>query len=116
SEEEAGLGAGQGSGSLEQARPVEQRRPVEHGRPVEPSRPLDLSRSVGWFTSLYPVRLEPGALGSSDAELAAALRSVKEQLRAVPDRGLGYGALRYLGAPEVQAALRDGAPPEITFN
>ncbi|HTV24524.1 MAG TPA: amino acid adenylation domain-containing protein, partial [Polyangiaceae bacterium] len=80
------------------------------------SAAIDTTRSVGWFTSLYPVRLEPASLGSGDAERAAALQSIKEQLRAVPDRGLGYGALRYLGAPEVRAALGDAAAPDITIN
>src|SRR5690606_10162733 len=50
------------------------------------SRPLDLSRTVGWFTALYPVRLAPDA-----SDLGRSLITVKEQLRAVPRRGLGYG-------------------------
>ena len=52
---------------------------------------VDLTRTVGWFTSLFPVRLQ------ADGELSTAIKSVKEQLRAVPDKGLGYGLLRYLG-------------------
>jgi amino acid adenylation domain-containing protein/non-ribosomal peptide synthase protein (TIGR01720 family) len=56
---------------------------------------VDLSRTVGWFTTMYPVALElPG--GSSGADWGETLKSVKEQLRAVPRRGLGHGALRYL--------------------
>src|SRR5262249_19848593 len=62
---------------------------------------LDLSRTIGWFTSLYPVRLDPGGIDLDDAlqagpALGRALKSIKEQLREVPDRGLGYGLLRYL--------------------
>jgi non-ribosomal peptide synthase protein (TIGR01720 family) len=57
----------------------------------------DLSRTVGWFTTIYPVALELPA----EPAWGAALTSVQEQLRAVPHRGLGYGALRYLcGAAE----------------
>ena len=52
---------------------------------------VDLTRSVGWFTSLFPVNLTPAA------DLGASIKSIKEQLRNVPDKGLGYGALRYLG-------------------
>ncbi|MES2295467.1 MAG: amino acid adenylation domain-containing protein [Pseudomonadota bacterium] len=55
---------------------------------------LDVSRTVGWFTSLYPVRLE---LGGS-REYGTALKGIKEQLRAIPNRGIGYGVLRYLAA------------------
>ena len=73
-----------------------------HGR--EPMADgIDLSRTVGWFTSLYPVRLDVGpidldvALGGG-AAMGDALKRVKEQLRAIPGRGLGYGLLRYLHA------------------
>ncbi|WP_158892622.1 non-ribosomal peptide synthetase [Amycolatopsis anabasis] len=70
---------------------------------------VDLSRTVGWFTALYPVVL-PAPAGD---DWGTALKAVKEQLRAVPNRGLGYGALRYLaGVPE----LRDRPGPEISFN
>ena len=71
---------------------------------------VDLSRTVGWFTSLFPVRLQ------ADGELSSAIKSVKEQLRAVPDKGLGYGLLRYLGTPESREALAGLVPPRITFN
>ncbi|HET7463931.1 MAG TPA: amino acid adenylation domain-containing protein, partial [Longimicrobium sp.] len=60
---------------------------------------VDLSRTVGWFTSLYPVLLDVRGAGDD----AAALRLVKEQLRAIPTRGLGHGALRWL---HPDAALR----------
>ena len=71
---------------------------------------LDLSRTVGWFTSLFPVRLQ------ADGELSAAIKSVKEQLRAVPHKGIGYGLLRYLGTPDARQALSNLAAPRITFN
>ncbi|WP_044274500.1 non-ribosomal peptide synthase/polyketide synthase [Pseudomonas fluorescens] len=71
---------------------------------------IDLSRTVGWFTSLYPVRLH------AEGELSAAIKSVKEQLRAVPNKGIGYGLLRYLGTPDTREALSILAAPRITFN
>ncbi len=71
---------------------------------------LDLSRTVGWFTSLFPVRLQ--AAGT----LSDAIKSIKEQLRAVPKKGVGYGLLRYLGKPQSREALADLAAPRITFN
>ncbi|HEU4451894.1 MAG TPA: amino acid adenylation domain-containing protein [Longimicrobium sp.] len=71
---------------------------------------MDVSRTVGWFTTQFPVRLEDrGAPGET-------LKGVKETLRAVPERGIGYGLLRWMGGAEVSAAL--GALPEarISFN
>ena len=70
---------------------------------------IDLTRTVGWFTNLFPVRLTPApALGD-------ALKSIKEQLRAVPNKGIGYGVLRYLGDADSRAALQS-VPAAVTFN
>ncbi|MBB4133965.1 non-ribosomal peptide synthetase [Gordonia humi] len=65
-----------------------------HGREPEAIGDLDLSRTVGWFTTLYPVHIDLADVDESD--VSALVRSVKEQLRAVPRQGIGYGALRYL--------------------
>ncbi|WP_339468641.1 amino acid adenylation domain-containing protein [Pseudomonas capeferrum] len=71
---------------------------------------LDLSRTVGWFTSLFPVRLAPGqAVGES-------IKAIKEQLRAVPDKGIGYGLLRYLGDAQTRERLSGAAQARVTFN
>ena len=71
---------------------------------------LDLSRTVGWFTSLFPVQLTPAA------DMGASIKSIKEQLRSVPDKGVGFGLLRYLAGDEVGAQLARLATPRITFN
>ncbi len=65
---------------------------------------------MGWFTSLYPVLLEAG-----DADPGAALVSAKERLRAVPERGIGYGLLRW-GNPEAARLLAAAPAAEILFN
>jgi amino acid adenylation domain-containing protein/non-ribosomal peptide synthase protein (TIGR01720 family) len=77
---------------------------------------IDLSRTVGWFTVEYPVRLAVTPEGDPGADL----KSVKEQLRAVPGRGIGYGLLRYLRADDATTA---GAAPlsrlpslDVAFN
>ncbi|WP_377806054.1 amino acid adenylation domain-containing protein [Azospirillum sp. A29] len=75
---------------------------------------LDLSRSVGWFTTAYPVHLRPG--GGAGGEVGASIRAVKEQLRAVPSNGLGFGVLRHLGDGEAQATLRALPEARVTFN
>ena len=77
---------------------------------------LDLSATVGWFTTLAPVRVDAGIRGDQAPEmLAAAVKRVKEQVRAMPDGGIGYGLLRYADAPcrDVLAAL---PRPAIRFN
>jgi non-ribosomal peptide synthase protein (TIGR01720 family) len=90
-----------------------------HGR-EEIFADVDLSRTVGWFTSLFPLRLDPGGLDLEEAlaggpALGRALKAIKEQLRAVPDNGLGYGLLRYLN-PQTAAQLGGFAAPQIGFN
>jgi len=59
-----------------------------HGRNLAD---LDLSRTVGWFTALYPVRLE-----LQHTAISAQIISIKEQIRKVPSAGIGYGVLKYL--------------------
>jgi amino acid adenylation domain-containing protein/non-ribosomal peptide synthase protein (TIGR01720 family) len=82
-----------------------------HGR--EAVVDLDVSRTVGWFTSLYPVVLE----ADPQAPPGQQLQNVKEQLRAVPDRGLSFGVLRYLSPdPGLRARLAHLPKPEIAFN
>ncbi|WP_414157498.1 amino acid adenylation domain-containing protein [Pseudomonas sp. BNK-15] len=80
-----------------------------HGR-EELFEDIDLTRTVGWFTSLYPVALRP------QAQPGACIAAIKEQLRAVPQRGLGYGVLRYLGTPAQREQLARQAQPRVTFN
>jgi amino acid adenylation domain-containing protein/non-ribosomal peptide synthase protein (TIGR01720 family) len=74
---------------------------------------VDLTRTVGWFTAVYPVQLHLG----TQADLGTALKTVKEQLRRVPGRGLGFGLLRYSSADsEAAAALARLPRPELSFN
>ncbi|MHC6226524.1 amino acid adenylation domain-containing protein [Pseudomonas sp. X10] len=71
---------------------------------------IDLTRTVGWFTSLFPVRLTPAA------DLDASIKAIKEQLRAIPDKGIGFGTLRYLGDEPARQSLGALPTPRITFN
>nr|BAX90000.1 Non-ribosomal peptide synthetase [Kibdelosporangium sp. AK-AA56] len=70
----------------------------------------DLSRTVGWFTSFVPVRLHTGRL-----DRAQAVDAVREQLRALPDDGIGHGLLRHLN-PDTAPALASLPAPQIAFN
>ncbi|WP_128430369.1 non-ribosomal peptide synthetase [Streptomyces cyaneus] len=80
-----------------------------HGR-EELFDDVDLSRTVGWFTTIYPVSLDV-----PDGDWGTALKGMKRLLRRVPGRGLGYGALRHL-SPAGAEALAGPAQPEISFN
>ncbi|HEX5726251.1 MAG TPA: condensation domain-containing protein, partial [Longimicrobiaceae bacterium] len=71
---------------------------------------LDVSRTVGWFTTQYPVLLR------ADGGPGERLKRVKETLRAVPRRGFGYGLLRWLGDPAVSEALAARPHAEVGFN
>lgn len=83
-----------------------------HGR-EELFAGVDLSRTIGWFTALFPLRLDLPQAGG----LREVLKSVKEQLRRVPNRGIGYGLLRYLsGDDKAAAALRRLPQPQVLFN
>jgi non-ribosomal peptide synthase protein (TIGR01720 family) len=74
---------------------------------------VDLSRTVGWFTGLFPVRLDRRGL-SGPGEV---LKSIKEQLRRIPRRGIGYGMLRYLSTDqELVGRLRSQPAPQVVFN
>ncbi|MER5498251.1 amino acid adenylation domain-containing protein [Streptomyces sp. NPDC002561] len=85
-----------------------------HGRDTAES--LDVSGTVGWFTTLHPVRVDAGATAPEDGDaLARGLKQVKEQLRALPGKGLGYGLLRYLD-PEAGRELSALPAPQIGFN
>ncbi|MFF1698764.1 amino acid adenylation domain-containing protein [Streptomyces sp. NPDC058257] len=99
-----------------------------HGR--KPVGDADLLRTVGWFTSVHPIRLDlsgiglpgTGRSGIDTTETAAGapdtgslLKAVKEQARAVPGDGLGYGLLRHLN-PETGPVLAALPRPQIGFN
>ncbi|WP_461016779.1 condensation domain-containing protein, partial [Streptomyces daliensis] len=90
-----------------------------HGR-VPLSEGVDLSRTVGWFTSAHPVRLAAGGFDPADLRAGGSaagqvLKRVKEQVRAVPGDGLGYGMLRYLN-PETGVAMAELPSAQIGFN
>ncbi|MFJ8802978.1 amino acid adenylation domain-containing protein [Streptomyces sp. NPDC102487] len=91
-----------------------------HGREDHVVPGADLSRTIGWFTSMYPARVDVSGLDVTDAltggpAAGQAIKRVKEQLRTVPDKGLGYGLLRHLN-PETAGQLAEHPAPQIGFN
>ncbi|WP_292865633.1 non-ribosomal peptide synthetase [Nostoc sp. LPT] len=84
-----------------------------HGR-EELFEDVDLSRTVGWFTTIFPVHL---SLKNSSDLPGKALKSIKEQLRAIPNRGIGYGVLRYLSLEkEISEQFSCLPKAEVIFN
>ncbi|KAL1922696.1 uncharacterized protein VTP21DRAFT_10235 [Calcarisporiella thermophila] len=83
-----------------------------HGR--EPwNNQLDVSRTVGWFTTMYPVTL---SMLSSDP-LDMVIKNVKSAIRAIPDKGLSYGAIKYLTtSTEATKAIKELGRTSLSFN
>jgi amino acid adenylation domain-containing protein/non-ribosomal peptide synthase protein (TIGR01720 family) len=73
---------------------------------------LDITRTVGWFTSQYPVLLKV----EKAKELSQQIKTVKETLRQIPVKGIGYGILRYLTPMEKKKGKDFQLEPEISFN
>ncbi|WP_222844271.1 non-ribosomal peptide synthetase [Aldersonia kunmingensis] len=90
-----------------------------HGREETLIPGADLSRTVGWFTSSYPVRTDLAGIDLADAfnggvAAGEAIKAVKEQLLRIPDRGMGYGLLRQFNPDgAVLAELPHG---QVSFN
>ena len=76
-----------------------------HGREAL-GNAVNLSRTVGWFTSVYPVRLRA----------SGGVKSTKEALRRVPRNGAGYGMLRYLAGGDIGRQLAAAPAPQVSFN
>ncbi|MBD2521589.1 non-ribosomal peptide synthetase [Nostoc sp. FACHB-133] len=74
---------------------------------------VDLSRTVGWFTTLFPVHLQLEEIDHP----GEVLKSVKEQLRRIPNRGIGYGVLRYLHPDHTTRTKLQALPQaQVSFN
>ncbi|MFH5244706.1 non-ribosomal peptide synthase/polyketide synthase [Antrihabitans spumae] len=91
-----------------------------HGREESAVDGADLARTIGWFTTIFPVRLDVAALDVDDAlrggpSAGALVKTVKEHLAAIPDHGIGFGMLAYLD-PESAAVLAELPTPQISFN
>ena len=81
-----------------------------HGRDADD---VDCGRTVGWFTTMYPVSLRATRNARGDIDPIGLVTAVKEQLRAVPGQGSGYSALRYLAA---QGGGGRAEEPSLCFN
>lgn len=80
-----------------------------HGREYISSN-VDISRTVGWFTSIYPVRLEY----DENVGLSETIKRVKDKLHRIPRNGIGYGILKYMN--EECGTILEKMYPDISFN
>jgi non-ribosomal peptide synthase protein (TIGR01720 family) len=89
-----------------------------HGR-EEIINDVDISRTVGWFTSMFPVSLSMKGV-EWQTDVGAALKSIKEQLRRIPSRGVGYGILKFLNASArsklFELSSQEQIASEVSFN
>lgn len=81
-----------------------------HGR-EEVVKGVNVTRTIGWFTSLFPVILH-----MKQMDLSEQIKDVKERLRAIPNKGIGYGILRHLTPKDLRKDLSFQHQPEIVFN
>ncbi len=82
-----------------------------HGRELE-IKGIDITRTVGWFTSQFPVILDMhGTEGLSHSVV-----KTKETLRQIPNKGIGYGILKYITSQENKKGLSFERSSEICFN
>ncbi|AXL87385.1 hypothetical protein C4J65_02945 [Streptomyces sp. CB09001] len=86
-----------------------------HGR-EHPVTGADIGETVGWFTSVHPVRLPVALTGETGPDTAAAVTTVRQLLRSVPGDGFAYGVLRHLATGPRYQALRELPDPPVLFN
>jgi amino acid adenylation domain-containing protein/non-ribosomal peptide synthase protein (TIGR01720 family) len=82
-----------------------------HGR-EEILKPVNVNRTVGWFTTLFPVILDL----SYAKDLARQIKEIKDHLHRLPNKGIGYGILRYLTPEEYKKDIEFRYEPRICFN
>jgi non-ribosomal peptide synthase protein (TIGR01720 family) len=82
----------------------------KHGRTADIAA-LDVSNTVGWFTSFFPINL----VNSKSNDMESLVKSIKEQLRAIPNEGIGHGLLKYFVKSWNNSDLFAQAP-ELIFN
>nr|WP_229675792.1 non-ribosomal peptide synthase/polyketide synthase [Hoyosella rhizosphaerae] len=91
-----------------------------HGREETAVPGADLSRTLGWFTTIVPIRFNTDGINLDEAfaggaATGAVIKRVKELLRSLPDNGIGFGQLRYLN-PSTADELRPISRPQVSFN
>jgi amino acid adenylation domain-containing protein/non-ribosomal peptide synthase protein (TIGR01720 family) len=82
-----------------------------HGREAI-LKDMDITRTVGWFTAIFPVLLDV----SYENDLSRQIKEIKEMLRQIPNKGTGYGILKYLTSEENKKEMTFKLAPQVSFN
>jgi bacitracin synthase 3 len=82
-----------------------------HGREVLTNN-VNISRTVGWFTSIYPIMLDV----HSFEDKGLLIKQIKEMLRKIPNKGIGFGVLKYLSPMKNESGLCHQREPQISLN
>ncbi len=73
---------------------------------------VDVQRTIGWFTSLFPVVLEYDA----EKDTISNIQNTRNMLRSIPNKGIGYGILKYLSPEALKQDVQFRLKPQISFN
>ncbi|WP_233230784.1 non-ribosomal peptide synthetase [Bacillus pumilus] len=73
---------------------------------------VNVSRTIGWFTSMYPVLLDMSHAG----DLSYQIKHLKEEIRHIPNKGIGYGIFKYLTPDKMKDGISFELAPDISFN
>jgi len=73
---------------------------------------VSVERTIGWFTSMFPVVID---ISECD-EISKVIKVTKETLRNIPNKGMGYGVIKYLSKDEIKDKIDFCLNPEVSFN
>ncbi len=82
-----------------------------HGREAGAEN-VNINRTIGWFTSLFPFKVDL----QTNSIISEEIKAIKKQLQNIPMNGLSYGVIKYLREDDVSQKLRMIPNPEISFN
>ncbi|MDP4176697.1 MAG: condensation domain-containing protein, partial [Bacteroidota bacterium] len=88
-----------------------------HGRDTQFSDQIDVSRTIGWFTSIYPLFIKAESVDGSISEVGNIISMIKEKINGIPDKGISYSLLKYLNKNNTLSEnIRRYPTPEMSYN
>ncbi|MDP4196949.1 MAG: condensation domain-containing protein, partial [Bacteroidota bacterium] len=88
-----------------------------HGRDTQFSDQIDVSRTIGWFTSIYPLFIKAESVDGNISEVGNIISMIKEKINGIPDKGISYSLLKYLNKNNTLSEnIRRYPTPEMSYN
>ncbi|MGE5411012.1 MAG: condensation domain-containing protein, partial [Clostridiales bacterium] len=88
-----------------------------HGRDIQFSDQIDVSRTIGWFTSIYPLYIKTESVDGNCSEAGNIISMIKEKLNGIPEKGISYSLLKYLNKNDsLSENIRRYPSPEMSYN